>query len=61
MMSPDLPDKRDEVIGDGDIDLSLRIGLNVAEIADVAILIARCTVRLAERVEVRAGRGAAIS
>jgi hypothetical protein len=55
-----LTDERHEMIGDGHIDLTRRIGLDITEITGVTILIIRSTVSLTERIEMRTGRRAAI-
>lgn len=56
-----LTDQGYQVIGDGDIDLTSGIGLEVTEVTDMAILIGWATVSLTEWVEMRTGRNAAIS
>lgn len=53
-------DQLDQVVGNGALGVALSISVDVAEIANVADLIGGSTVVLAEGVEVRAGRGAAV-
>lgn len=48
------------MVGDGDVDLARGVRLDVAEVADVAILVGRRAVRLAERIEVGTGRRATV-
>ena len=56
-----LSDQRDEVVGDGHVDLAVRTRLHVAEVAHVASVIGGSAVSLGEGIEMRTGGGAAIS
>lgn len=53
-------DQLDQGVGGRALGVALTIGLDVAEIANVAGLVGGSTVGLLVRVEVRAGRGAAV-
>jgi hypothetical protein len=53
-------DELDELVGHRALGVALSIGLDVAEVTDVAGLVRGSSVSLAEGVEVRTGRGAAV-
>lgn len=48
------------LIGNVDIGNTLVVGLNVAQVADVAFLVSWATVRFSLRIEVSTSRGAAV-
>lgn len=50
----------DEVVGHGALGVALGIGLNVAQVTNMAVLVGPVAVGLAMGVEVRAGGGAAV-
>ena len=53
-------DQLDELVGDGALGVALAIGLEVAQVTNVALVVLGGTVGLAVRVEVRAGGSAAV-
>jgi len=55
-----LSDQLDEAVLDAALAIAVAVGCKVSEVADVADLIGWCTVCLAEGVEMRTGRRAAV-
>lgn len=55
-----LPDQLNQAVLDAALPVAVAVGLEVAEVADMADFVARRAVRLAKGVEVWPGRGAAV-
>ena len=53
-------DEGHQVVGDGHVHFAVRTSLHVAEVSNVAVLVSGRAVSLAERVEVRTSRRAAV-
>ena len=54
------PNQLDEAVGDGALGAAVGVGLDVAEITNMALLVLVVTVTLGVRVKVRTCRGAAV-
>ena len=55
-----MTDQLDQLVGDLALGVALTIGLEVAQVPNVAVVVRWCTVLLAEGVEVRTGGCAAV-